>query len=223
MAQYEEVLNTILPDYALLQAANGSVDRDAFYLAHTASDIERLAAEGVTSNHIYANIHDLKESQLRDVLGSCRLLAGSLEELNLLDRIAQVKNDAGQLTTVGLRLVPTTYDSGQPGIREAELPHLAQERRRLSALSMQGCFVQDCTKGLYGKDLGRYLRNCYELAKRMTVILPCSMPYLGIVGAVGAVIRNAQEQPETLPEVQRAAEIVAMQNRTAFYARLLIT
>lgn len=57
----------------------------------------------------------------------------------------------------------------------------------------------------------------------MTVILSCGMPYLCIVNGAGAACQNAAEHPETLVAFLRQANIVAAQNQTAFYAKLLIT
>lgn len=224
MLQRKEALEAILPGYTLLRTAESGVEPACLYMARTARDIEALAAAGIPENHLYAGMRGLSEADIPAALGTCRLVAGSLEELRLLHRVALAENGPGRLAAVGLRLIPAAYDGGGLwGVREADLPGLAAELKRLSAISVQGCFVEARLEGLHGQALGRYFRDCYELAKRMTVILPCSMPYLCAAGAADAVARNAREYPETLAEVQRAAEIVSMQNRTAFYARLLIT
>lgn len=221
---YNGILETVLPEYTLLQTAESGIDQGSCCLLQGEGELAALAAAGVRPNRIYADTRCLPEEQVRGIFGKCRFVAGSLEELRLINRIALSENSGGQLTAVGLHLVPAAYDGGgRQGIKEPELPALASEIKKLSGVSVQGCFVQGCIEGLYGKELGRYFRNCYELAKRMTVILPCSMPYLCIAGAAAAIVRNGRDQPETLSEVRRAAEIVAMQNRTAFYAKLLIT
>lgn len=220
---YNEILETVLPEYTLLQTAENGIDQGSCCLLQGEGELAALAAAGVQPNRIYADTRWLPEAQIRGIFGKCRFVAGSLEELRFINRIALSENSGGQLTAVGLHLVPAAYDGGRQGIKEAELPALASEIKKLSAVSVQGCFVQGCIDGLCGKELGRYFRDCYELAKRMTVILPCSMPYLCVAGAVDAVVRNGRDQPETLSEVRRAAEIVAMQNSTAFYAKLLIT
>lgn len=213
-----------MPDYVPLKTVECGIKTEATYISCSEKNVVELAAAGILPYRIFADTRSMNEGQIRKALGKCRFVARSLEELYLINRIAFGEIGGQPLTAVGLYLLPDAYDHGaNRGIKEKELPTLTSELKKLSAISVQGCFVEDCTKRLYGKELGKYFRNCYELAKRMTVILPCSMPYLGIMGVLDAINRNLREQPETIPDVQRAAEIVSMQNQTAFYAKLLVT
>lgn len=151
------------------------------------------------------------------------LLAESLEDLVRLNDAAE--KTGGDLTKVGLRLVPEAFapsDGEIAGIRVPELGRIAPEIRRLGGITVRGSFVCGCLDGLHGKELGRFFRACYESAKQMTVILPCTMPYLCVENGLGALACNLEEHPETIKDAVTAAQIVAMQNRTAFYAKLLI-
>ena len=157
------------------------------------------------------------------VPGESYLLANSLDELRRIDAGAKPR-DAGTLTRVGLRLIPDTFDDGaMPGVRVSELSRLAPEIRTLRGVTVRGCFVRGRLDGLHGKALGRFFRASYESAKRMSAILPCAMPYLCVEGALAALAYNQAEHPETLSDAVTAAQIVAMQNQTAFYAKLLIS
>lgn len=151
------------------------------------------------------------------------LLANSLDDLRRCNADAQ-PNAAGELTRVGLRIIPDAFDDGAIiGIRVSELSGIAPEIRKLRNITVRGCFVRGRLDGLHGKELGRFFRACYESAKQMTVILPCAMPYLCVEGGLAALAYNQSEHSETLSEAITAAQIVAMQNQTAFYAKLLIT
>lgn len=144
------------------------------------------------------------------------LVANSLDDLRRCNVDAQ-PSAGGELTRVGLRIVPDTFDDAAlTGIRVSELPRLAPEIRLLRSITVRGCFVRGTLDGLHGKDLGRFFRACYESAKQMTVILPCAMPYLCVEGGLAALAYNQNEHPETLNEAITAAQIVAMQNQTAF-------
>ena len=150
------------------------------------------------------------------------LLADSLEALRAIN--ARGAPGPGELIRVGLRLVPDAFDDGvRPGVRVSERPALAAQLRELPGITVRGCFVSGRLEGLYGRALGAFFRTGYESAKKMTVILPCAMPYLCLENALAALERNRREHPETLEEALTAARIVAMQNQTAFYAKLLIT
>lgn len=218
-----ETLQSIVPDYKLLNTDSRSIDREGPYFVSSEEQVAALAADNVPPEQVYVAVSGLSDENIARAIGKCRFVADSLDNLRRLDGIAAKKEQGEQLVSVGLRLIPTAYDNGiQYGVREAELTALSEEIRTLSAVSVRGCFIQGQIDGLHGKDLGRYFRNCYELSKRMTVILPCAMPYLCIIGGADAVQYNLHEHPESLPEFQRAAQIVAMQNNTAFYAKLLL-
>ena len=151
------------------------------------------------------------------------LLANSLDDLRRCNEDAQPGAD-GELTRVGLRIIPDAFDDAAiTGVRVSELSGIAPAIRQLRSITVRGCFVCGRLDGLHGKALGRFFRACYESAKQMTVILPCAMPYLCVEGGLAALAYNQSEHPETLDEAITAAQIVAMQNRTAFYAKLLIT
>ena len=149
------------------------------------------------------------------------LLADGLDDLLELN----TRPAAGEpLLRVGLRIIPDAYDDGTlRGIPVSRLSMLAPQLSRLDALTVRGCFVCGQLRGLHGKELGRFFRACYESAKQMTVLLPCAMPYLCVEGGLAALAFNQREHPETLSDALTAAQLVAMQNRTAFYAKLLIT
>lgn len=150
-----------------------------------------------------------------------RLIAESLDELEILNAHAK---PGAPLLRVGLRIIPDEFDDESlSGIRVSKLPLLSSRVRQLAAVTVRGCSVRGNLEGLHGKALGRFFRACYESAKKMTVILPCAMPYLCVEGGLSALAYNQAEHPETLSDAVTAAQIVAMQNETAFYARLLIT
>lgn len=151
------------------------------------------------------------------------LLADSLDDLRRRNAEAE-PNARGELSRVGLRIVPDAFDDAAlTGVRVSELARLAPEIRQLRAITVRGCYVCGRLDNLHGKALGRFFRACYESAKQMTVILPCAMPYLCVENGLAALAYNQAEHPETLQDAVTAAQIVAMQNQTAFYAKLLIT
>ena len=216
-------VQTNIPEYQFLSPCDQlSIFSDGN--ADSCDQVERAASLGLTAEHIYFSAPGKTEDALRRSIGKCRFIANDRAELDRINRVAQPLLKPGFLESVGLRIIPEAYDDKkQFGIPERELPELAQAIKAFGGISVRGCFVQGSTEGLHGKALGRYFRTCYELAKRMTVILPCGMPYLCIDGGAESAHRNALEHPETLEDFLREAKIVATQNQNAFYARLLIT
>ncbi|MBD5162813.1 MAG: hypothetical protein HDT14_12550 [Oscillibacter sp.] len=192
-------------------------------LVEARSAEEALAANalGFAAGDVYFTAPRKSGEDIRDVMGKCRIIADSLEELRLIDQAAREISAEGRPEAAGLLLALDGW-AGR-GVPLPALPALARELRGLSNLSIRGCFVQGNVSGLHGEALGRYFRECYEAAKRMSAVLPCGVGFLCAVGGGEAAERSAEEHPETLPAFRRAAAIVAAQNQSAFYARLIVT
>lgn len=192
-------------------------------LVEARSGEEVLAANalGFATGDVYFSAPRKSGEDVRSVMGKCRIIADSLEELRLIDQAAREASETGRLEAAGLRLALDGW-TGR-GIPLSVLPALACELRDLPAVSVRGCFVQGNVSGLHGEALGRYFRDCYEAAKRMSAVLPCGVGFLCAAGGGEAAECSAEEHPETLPAFRRAAGIVAAQNQSAFYARLVVT
>lgn len=210
----------LLQEYQRLRPVGNEKQPDCVE-ALTAAEALQAAAQGYAPEEIYYT--GSKNASIAGIFGKCRMVADSLEELRAINAIASQTLPQGQLQKVGLRMVPDGFDDRRRnGVRMTELATIAREGKKMDALSIRGCFVNGDTDGLYGKELGRYFRACYVCAKQMTVVLPCAMPYLCVENALAALACKQKQHPETLEECLTAAQIVAMQNETAFYAKLLI-
>ena len=158
------------------------------------------------------------EGLTKDLLGSCRFVAGGLEDLKLLESLSE-----GDMVKAGLRLQAPALPELEGSVRLDDLAGIAHEIKALPHLTVRGCFFCGDLRGVHGKELGSFFRAGYEAAKRMTVTLPCAMPYLCFEGAVTALEENRTLHPETFDEALRALDIMTMQNETAFYARLFLS
>lgn len=189
--------------------------------ARSAEAVLAASALGAAVGDIYYTAPQKSAKDIQRVIGRCRIVADSLEELRRINQAVRNIPRDHILEPAGIRL--TLEDEGKRGIEIGSLPALSRELRDLPAVSVRGCFVQREASDLHGEALGRYFRDCYEAAKRMSAVLPCNIAFLCITGGGEAARRNAEKHPETLPAFWRAAGIVAAQNQSAFYARLLVT
>lgn len=207
------------PDLMKVILPWGTTVKGAEFVTVTSAD-EVLAAReaGYEAGAIWWT--SISENGIRQVLGECRPVAGTMEDLLLLQQAA---DSVPMMVSTGLHLVPDQYDDGKcNGFRIRDLPDVARQARRLSNVSIGGCCCHGNLDGVHGTALGGYFRACYETAKQMSVIFPCSMPYLILSPALEALVWNWEEHPETYNDFLRIAETVAEQNRTAFYSRMLI-
>ncbi len=208
-------MDRLIPEYEIV-GATGSGHRAVW--TDSAAGVGQAADLGYGQRDVF--FLPREDVVFGSVLDKCRLVASSLAQLREIERAA-AEADRG-IVSVGLRIVPNGFHASS-GIPVGALHDVAQALPSLSAVTVRGCFVAGDLNGLHGRELGRFFRACYESAKIMTVTLPCAMPYLCMEGALAALERNRAELPETLAEAVTAAQIVATQNSTAFYARLLVT
>lgn len=207
------------PALSVLRAFGEAEPGDGI-LAHTGAEVMAAARGGFLPERVF-----LLAPFGADALSCadrCRLIAGRMEDLLLLDRLAE---SAGlrSLLKVGLRLSSSGLPPVENAFSPASLAGYAREIRQLRRLTVRGCFFCGSLAGVHGDGLGRFFREGYEAAKRMTVSLPCAMPCLCYEGAIRAVTENAERHPETAPACLQALDTVTMQNETAFYAKLFLT
>ncbi len=189
-------------------------------LAQTSAEVLYAQARGFLPETIFYPVPF--DTGVGAVLGSCRFVAGSLEDLQALD-LAVAQADFDGVVKVGLRLQAPDLPRKDNTVSLDELAGLAHEVKSLRHLTVRGCFFCGDLTGVHGKALGKFFRSGYEAAKRMTVTLPCAMPYLCYEGAVAALEDNASRHPETLGECLLALDIMTTQNETAFYAKLWLS
>ena len=206
-------LMALLPEFQLItEAADAAkLQGSGAVSAHSVAEVLAAAKLGLGSREIFYGAPG--QGSVGEILGKCRIVANSMEELI---QINEASASCGVITMVGLRLCTLGFESD--AMTTSELRDLVHDIKQLKNISVCGCIVTGDINGLHGKALGKYVRASYQTAKDMTYILPCTMPYIVVEGLLEAAARNEAEHPEDFQEFLTAANIVGMQNATAFYA-----
>lgn len=209
----------LLPEFYLMTGAADAEGVRGSGVIEAASAAEVLAAAelGLGRREIFFTAHTAADTAA--VLGKCRIVAESWEDLVAINEGAAAAAAEGRLTMVGLRIVADGFgNSRYSAITTDQLRGMVHDIKQLKNISVCGCIVVGDIEGLHGKALGKYVRSSYQTAKQMTYILPCTMPYICIGDCLEAAAWNEAEHPEDFQEFLTAANIVGMQNTTAFYA-----
>lgn len=206
-------LMELLPEFLLLSDVSAAADlkNSGAVEAKTVAEVLSAAEAGLNRRAVFYTVPN--KENVADILDKCRLVANSMEELIAIN---EASGAAGVITMVGLRLAALGFSSD--AMTTDQLRGLVHDIKQLKYVSVCGCIVTGDVDGLHGKALGKYVRSSYQTAKDMTYILPCSMPYICIEGCLEAIARNETEHPEDFQDFLTAANIVGMQNSTAFYA-----
>lgn len=191
--------------------------------AEDCGSVQLASLAGMDRNDIYFPALYKEPAAIKAVIGTCRFVASSLKEIELINEAAAGYLAPGHLEVIGIAVIAEAYDNGEmPGFRVEELSQLAAEARKLRFISIRGCFIQGNSKGLSGEKLGRYLRDCYETAKLVTTAIPCGMSYINIGNSMDPAVQTMKSSREAQETLQTAAKIMVNQNQTAFYAKLLL-
>lgn len=206
-------LMEMLPDFLLMSDVSDAAALKGIGAVEAKSPEEVAAAYEILENRRSTFYFPAGKEDLTTLLDNCRLVASSMEDLIAINEASAAR---GVITMVGLRLKAEGFEAD--AMTTDELRGLVHDMKQLKNVSVCGCIVVGNVDGLHGNALGKYIRSSYVTAKAMTYILPCSMPYIVISGCLEAVARNEAEHPEDFQDFLTAANIVGMQNATAFYA-----
>lgn len=204
-----------LPDFMLLSGVEDEASNDCGAVeAQNAAQVTVAFDHGRNRKQIF--YVDPAREGLESVLDKCRIVVSSMEALKMVNAVSE---SCGVVTMVGLTLRSEGFsDSTGKGISTEALRDMVYEIKQLKNVSVCGCIVLGDAQGLSGKELGKLIRSSYQTAKAMTYILPCSMPYIVVANSLEAIVQNQREHPENFEDFLTAANIVGMQNATAFYA-----
>lgn len=212
----KRVLMALLPEFELMSDAADAAELKGIGAIEAKSAEEVLAAHelGLNRREIFYAVPE--KENLGAVIDKCRVVANSMEDLIAINEAAAAQ---GSIIMVGLRLLADGFeDPTGLTLTTGKLRTMVHDIKQLKYISVCGCIIVGKIEGLHGKELGKYVRSSYQTAKVMTYILPCSMPYICISDLLEAAAENQAEHPEDFEEFLTAANIVGMQNSTAFYA-----
>ena len=206
-------LMAMLPEFFMFTGFEDVAGIRGNGVIEAASVEEVLAASAMGLNRREIFYLPQPGDDLSGVLDQCRLVAASMADMEAINAASAA---AGIVTMVGL-LMPADGFEG-PGITTKQLRGMVHDIKQLKNISVCGCIITGNVDGLHGKALGKYVRSSYQTAKVMTYILPCSMPYICVDSLLEAAAWNEAEHPEDLQDFLTEANVVGMQNTTAFYA-----
>ncbi len=105
----------------------------------------------------------------------------------------------------------------EPAFPETMLAELSPKLKKLAGISINGCVICAPCRQFTPEQAADYFQNCYQTAKRMTTTLPCTLSYIYMPGSLPMLQKLSGAAYD---KAFTAASTFAMQNETAFFARL---
>lgn len=218
ISEPEEALSRLKPHFKFIGPPKAGRRFDAVCV-QTAEAAAKALNDGYSADRIFGV--SFRSEDLPELIGKCRLVASGFGELRSVNAAA-ANIGAGQPVRLGLRL-SLNKDAPPDAFRLDNLDEISERAKGLPNVSLGGFFVSGDIKSRDGREIGRYIRSCYEAAKRTAFALPCSAPYIVMENALAA-IKALQTEAKALPaELLREVLTVAMQNATSFYAKLYLS
>ena len=194
--------------------------------ADAASAQEVLLAEecGMPRESIYFSAAGKSAKALLTAWDHGHIIADSIGEV---ERIGSLAAEKGEVRAIGIRLNPDfSIDGGKGrsskfGIDESELSRLKTMLDTLP-VTVEGIHVHLKSQNLDADTLGRYYKNCWELAKRVRSALSCEFRYVNFGGGVGIAYDLSVEAPLDFARLRTYTDAIAAENDADMHARLLI-
>ena len=187
-------------------------------------EVEISLQSGIKPEDIFYSAPGKTEADIRGALGQCVLIADSIHELQLIERIADEEDTE---TEIGIRIHPDFTMDGTPasackfGIGTEDLPVLARLLPDLPHLKIRGIHIHLKSQVLDTGALSGYYLNVMKEAIRIRDLLHIELTFVNFGSGIGIVYDPASDHPVDLSQVNRAFDSVRRMNQ-GLNARLLI-
>jgi diaminopimelate decarboxylase len=193
--------------------------------AASAAEVGIAAENGIVNNDIFYSAPGKSDTDIEETFQKCHLIADSIGEVMRINCIAKkyhVKSNIGIRVNPEFSMDEDFGVSSKFGIDETQLEDLAMHLKLLDNVRICGIHVHIKSQILDYEKLGRYYRNCFELAKKVSALLNCELEFINFGGGVGTIYDSTREHPMDFNKLKIITDSIAAENRASLHARLLI-
>ena len=187
-------------------------------------EVEESLACGMKKEDIYYSCPGKSEKDLRNAWGKCVLVADSLNELKLIQKIAAEK---GEKVTVGLRVHPLyvmgsgTQGPSKFGVDLEQLDELKKVIGECPDVRIAGMLVHLRSQVLDAETIGQYYIDTMKTAVMLREACGADMEFVNFGSGIGTVYDHVKETPVDLAKLREKSTELMELNRD-LKARLLI-
>ena len=187
-------------------------------------EVKESVACGISPSDIFYSAPGKRESDLRGTWGKCTIIADSLNEIRLMERIAA---ESQEDVAIGLRLHPGFSMNGDIavsskfGIDLEDMQALKDTLKSCPHVRPIGIHVHLKSQVLDVEKLSRYYERVMETALALRDALDIEMRFINFGSGIGTVYDTAKDKPIDLAALNRAVQKIHEANQH-LHARLLI-
>lgn len=196
--------------------------------ASSAGEVRASFDSGIASEDIYYSSAGKTEKDIREALGNCRLIADSLNEIRLIEKVA-AENDFH--TGIGVRVNPdflmkddcsAAGISSKFGIDEEKIPEIIDALAECPHIKLEGIHVHLRSQVMDAATVARYYEKCYDLAGKIVESAGSGLKYINFGSGIAAVYDPENQAPFDLKKLAETLSELAARNKKELKADLLI-
>ncbi|MCC0702402.1 pyridoxal-dependent decarboxylase [Clostridioides sp. ES-S-0049-02] len=180
---------------------------------------------GVDRDNIYYSAPGKLEEELEAVLDKCIIIADSITEIELINKISEKQN---KKIKIGIRINPAfTMDddssiSSKFGIDIEDIDNVFKILNLCNYISVVGIHIHIKSQVLDFEKLGCYYEKCFLIALNLNKSEHINIEFINFGSGIGVVYDNLKESPVNLKKLSILTEKIVSTNANTLKARLFI-
>lgn len=193
--------------------------------AASAGEVLLSLENGIAPEKIFYSAPGKTEEDIEICYGKCTIIADSISEIKHINAIAARHKE---IIKIGIRVNPNFSMQNGFGISSKfgiDIEQLLEGEDTLaeySNIKVAGIHIHIQSQILDFQILGRYYKNCFELAKKIHSIKNVNIEFINFGSGIGALYREAQDKPVDLEKLNSIIFEIVEENYAVLNARLLI-
>ena len=196
--------------------------------ASSAGEVRASIDSGIAPENIYYSSAGKTEKDIREALGNCRLIADSLNEIRLIEKVA-AENDFH--TGIGARINPdflmkddcsAAGISSKFGIDEEKIPEIIDALAECPHINLEGIHVHLRSQVMDAATVAEYYEKCYDLAGKIVESAGTDLKYINFGSGIAAVYDPETQKPFDTATLAETLSVIAERNKEELEAELLI-
>lgn len=187
-------------------------------------EVEESLTCGMTKEQIYFSAPGKSEQDLRNARGKCTIIADSLNELRLIQKIAEEHHT---IETIGLRVHPLytmgagAVSASKFGVDLEQIDELKETLKQCPNIRIAGMHVHLRSQVLDAETIGQYYEDTMKTALLLKETCGIDMKFINFGSGIGTVYDAVKEKPVDLAAL-REKTAVLMEMNAGLGAKLII-
>lgn len=193
--------------------------------AASAGEVLLSLKNGIAPEKIFYSAPGKTEKDIEICYGKCTIIADSISEIGHINTTAARHKE---IVKIGIRVNPDFSMQNECGTSSKfgiDIEQLLKGEDILTGYSnikITGIHIHIQSQILDFQILGKYYKNCFELAKKIHYMKNANIEFINFGSGIGALYRETQDKPVDLEKLSKMISEIIEENHAVLNAKLLI-